>query len=94
MEDLKGHFENKPLGQLFEEARTELMGCARAEEAGSGAITESIAWLGLPWRWTVVYTVDAPAQPHLGLQPAHAWAYLVPDPLKVQVCIPMSLPSL
>jgi hypothetical protein len=95
LQELLGHFHDKQIGQLFEAARGELLACGRAAEgglAGSGAISEAIAWTGVPWRWTMVYTCDSPAHALLGLQPSHAWAYLVPDPVKVQICIPMSIP--
>ncbi|MCC6427906.1 MAG: hypothetical protein IT435_13935 [Phycisphaerales bacterium] len=44
-------------------------------------IKESIAWLGLPWRWSLEY--------RLPLDPDRAWAVLVMQPNKPAIAIPL-----
>jgi uncharacterized membrane protein YgcG len=46
-------------------------------------VQERIQWQGVPWRWTFVYACD--------LDPTRAFAYLVPDPAKPQVAIPLTV---
>ena len=48
-----------------------------AREGWSG----SLEWIGLPWRWSIVYTARHTATPAL--------AYLIPDPRGSRVCIPV-----
>lgn len=69
-----------PLIPVFEAARellTKLEG-----------VDEQVAWQGLPWRWTVVYT--GPGGEGTDLGSGRAFAYLIPDPAKLQICIPLT----
>jgi len=63
----------KPQLQLIEQARQSLLQL--------DGVTESIAWLGIPWRWTLAFGVEGAGRP---------WAYLVPQPGKPLLAIPMS----
>lgn len=54
----------------------------RSRFAGIEGVREQIEWMGLPWRWTLVYTT--PAHPS-----SRALAYIVPDPEGVRVGIPL-----
>jgi hypothetical protein len=64
----------KHQSQLVEQAREGIFAL--------GGITESISWLGIPWRWTMGYghegTHDRP------------WAYIVPQPTKAVFALPMT----
>jgi len=45
-------------------------------------VSEQVEWMGLPWRWTLVYSTPShPSQ--------RALAYLVPDPESVRISIPL-----
>ncbi len=66
---------NKPLQGVFDDARHALRELEGVEE--------SVSWQGVPWRWTLVFAMaETPAERALG--------YLVPDPQRVQVCIPLT----
>jgi len=45
-----------------------------------------IRWLGVPWRWSLLYALKGETD--------DALAYLVPDPQKPQLCVPMDCESL
>ncbi len=49
-------------------------------------VKERIDWQGVPWRWTFVYS-----RTQAELDP---WAYLVPDPTRALIVVPLSLPML
>lgn len=66
----------KPLQSVFDEAREAL-----TELDG---ISEQTAWQGVPWRWTLVYNVAEPSGEGRSL------AYLVPDPQRLQICVPLT----
>lgn len=51
-----------------------------------GGVSEAVAWHGVPWRWTLVYRLgEAPEVPG-----TRAFAYIIPDPARLQVCIPLT----
>jgi hypothetical protein len=54
---------------------------ARAVLLRDEDIREQIAWQGV-WKWTLTFR-------HAGV-PERAWAYLIPDPAKPRLCVPMS----
>lgn len=56
-------------------------GFARTSLLDDSDVSEQVVWQGV-WRWTLTYR-------HAGAS-EKAWAYLVPDPAKPRVCIPMS----
>lgn len=45
-------------------------------------VKEQVQWLATPWRWTMVYSCD--------MDPTRALTYLVPDPAKPQICVPLT----
>lgn len=65
--------QNKTMGMLLEAARDRLL-------AFEGVRSE-IAWQGIPWRWTLVFRVEG--------EEAVAFAYLVPEPGKLQIAVPL-----
>ena len=64
---------NKPIKDLLEVARERL----RSFEG----MTEEVSWQGIPWRWTFVYRFRD--------EMPRAWAYLIPDPAKPQIALPL-----
>lgn len=64
----------KQLGNLLDLARESLR--------GREGVAEEISWQGLPWRWTFLY--------YLNGDRSRPWAYLVPDPEKPKVSLPLS----
>jgi len=74
IEDLLTHFPNKQLAGVMEAARDRLTTYPN--------VVERVQWLGMPWRWAMVYSCEP--------DPTRALAYLVPDPAKVQISIPLT----
>lgn len=68
---------NKQFASLVETAREKLM--------AHPGVTESLSWQGLPWRWTLIYR-----QPQ---DNGRGWVYLVPDPTKPQIAMPLTAES-
>lgn len=66
----------KPLQSVFDDARE-----AITELDG---ISEQLAWQGVPWRWTLVYNLTEQSGEGRSL------AYLVPDPQRLQICVPLT----
>ena len=66
---------SKPLQLVFDDARQRLIQL----EPGS----ETLVWQGVPWRWTFVYATDGGAE-------SRAFAYVIPDPARLQICVPLS----
>lgn len=59
--------------QLVEQVREALL--------AFGGVNEKIVWQGIPWRWTLAYGLDG-----MNDKP---WAYIVPQPGKAVLAIPM-----
>jgi hypothetical protein len=74
------------LAQLLDETRRELAAAARSALLQLEGVTESVEWLGVPWRWTLVYRSESDAERPL--------AYLVPEPARPQLAIPMTVPMI
>lgn len=55
----------------------------RGGSMAMNGVSEQVKWLATPWRWTMVYSCE--------LDPTRALAYLIPDPSKVQVCVPLTM---
>lgn len=72
---IKSHYSKDKLS-LFEHVRQRLL---QVE-----GVREEILWQGVPWRWTLVYNLEGDDGP------AKAWAYLVPDPERLQVCVTLT----
>lgn len=54
-------------------------------------VTEDIAWHGVPWRWTLVYQTPMDDPQTVGASHVtRAFGYLIPDPARLQVCVPLS----
>ena len=58
----------------------ELLALARERLSAVDGASESIEWLGLPWRWTLTFSRG-------GHEPA--LAYLVPDPATPRIAVPL-----
>ncbi len=71
--ELRAAQPNKTLGQVLEHARERL--------AAFEGVKSEIAWQGIPWRWTIVF--------HPGDDEGLPLAYLVPEPGKLQVAVPL-----
>lgn len=71
--DLKAGYL-KPVQQLFEEAREALV--------AFDDYKEDLTWLGVPWRWSLVYRQAGETL---------AAAYLIPQPLKPRIAIPVGM---
>lgn len=61
LDALRSHY-NHQLEKLVETAREKLL--------AHDCVREDIQWMGLPWRWTLVYRYPGDS--------THAWAYLIP----------------
>ena len=59
-----------------------LLAQARQSFTGLPNVIEKIEWRGVPWRWSFVYLIEGN-----GSRP---WAYIVPQPGKPTVAIPMN----
>ena len=65
----------KHLQQVLDDARERL--------TGLDEVSESLVWQGVPWRWTFIYPCAAG-------EPGRAMVYLVPDPQRLQICVPLA----
>jgi len=66
---------NKQQSTLFENAREHLL--------AMDSVKELLDWHGLPWRWSLAYSVNAPKLASV--------AFLVPNPTVPTVGLPMSV---
>jgi hypothetical protein len=89
VDELKS-LQPKPLQSMFQKCRQKLL------EHGH---TEVVQWQGVPWRWSLVYTAGKDdLDPMMNFQPSaepsaaspRAFAYLIPDPARLQLCIPLT----
>ncbi|MBC7834867.1 MAG: hypothetical protein H7Y88_07180 [Phycisphaerales bacterium] len=76
--ELMAGITDTTLAQVVVEARGLLSGLA--------GMAETVAWQGLPWRWAFIYR-------HPATEPV-AWAYLIPDPTRPQIAVPLHAPSI
>ena len=63
----------KPLQPIFDDARERL--------GELDSVSEALVWQGVPWRWTMVYTVAG--------NDVRGIVYLIPDPQRLQICVPL-----
>ncbi len=77
---LRAHYSKEKAG-LFDQTRQALQKI--------DGLREEIAWQGVPWRWTLVYSLDGGGEDGRK-SGAKAWAYLVPDPERLQVCVTLN----
>lgn len=78
-------FRTPTVQDLFESCRRQissLIESVRDRLLSKPGMSEAVEWQGLPWRWTMTYSNPS--------DPSHAWAYLVPDPEKPVLSIPMT----
>jgi hypothetical protein len=66
----------------FAKHQAHLIHQAREALNSMDGVTESIAWLGIPWRWTLAFGLDGVKD--------KPWAYLVPQPGKPILALPMT----
>lgn len=67
-----------------------VLDCARLRLLDHPRVTESTAWHGVPWRWTLVYSVPQ-GKPGFKGGPSPALAYIVPEPTRLQMCVPLDV---
>lgn len=69
-------------------------GSSDADSAATDApgLHETLAWRGLPWRWSWAYTLDAgdDTPGATTAEPQRAVAYLVPAPAAPVLCVPLT----
>jgi hypothetical protein len=56
---------------------------ARKQLGEMPGVSESLVWQGVPWRWTFVYAGEEASV-------GRAVAYLIPDPNRLQICVPLA----
>ncbi len=76
--------EPKPdqLIEHYEAGSAQFFEACRERLSDFEGVEESVSWQGLPWRWTLVYTLEG--------DPTRAFAYLVADPAAPTVSIPLN----
>lgn len=72
---LRGGFPDEQVVRLLDELRQVFL--------RHPGIHETVAWHGVPWRWTLVYGC--------GNEKGRALGYIIPDPSKLQVCVPLTI---
>lgn len=78
-------FRTPALDELLEPFNRQqcgLIDAAREQLIAIPEITEELSWQGIPWRWTLVYRWKG--------EPERAWAYLVLDPARLRLALPMT----
>lgn len=66
----------------FNKQLTQLLGYSRTRFAAIEGVSEEIAWLGIPWRWSLTYrSCGGEARP-IG--------YIIPQPGRPQIALPLS----
>jgi len=81
----RDRFRTPTLEELWDGCKKQtsvLLDGVRERLIGHEGVQETVTWQGLPWRWTMVYTLPA--------DPTRAWAYLVPDPEKPLLAVPFT----
>jgi hypothetical protein len=66
----------------YNKQQSALLDAARDRLLEFPGISEELTWQGLPWRWTLTYRCAA--------EPARVWAYLVPDPERPVLSMPLT----
>lgn len=74
---------DKPMQTVFDAVRETFL--------SMDGLSEAVAWHGVPWRWTLVYQCQEDRPRHaLETSTTRAFAYLIPDPARLQVCLPLT----
>jgi hypothetical protein len=64
---------------------------ARKSFRGLDGITETLSWQGIPWRWTLVYKGEGELHENgTGVPGGRGFAYIIPDPMRLQICVPLT----
>lgn len=74
VDELRASFA-KPMQRVLEDAR---------EALAPDGVAETLSWQGVPWRWSLVYRYGS------GPDADRPLAYLIPDPERLQVCVPLT----
>lgn len=73
----------KPMLPVFDAAREGI--------TDLGDIQEVLAWQGVPWRWTLIYRGLGDLHENGTNAPGgRGFAYVIPDPARMQVCVPLT----
>lgn len=77
-------FRRPTVDELLSGLNKQLLGLADAwrERMAEAGLREELSWQGIPFRWTLVYRSEA--------RPDRAVAYLVPQPVKAYLSIPIA----
>lgn len=75
------------IAQYGSKQLAQLVAAARAELSRLAGVAETLSWNGVPWRWSFEYRAERPAPGAAGAQPL---AYLVPDPQRPQIAVPLT----
>lgn len=78
-------FRTPTLEDLFEPFNRQLTGlidATREQLVEFPGVSEELSWQGIPWRWTLVYRWKG--------EPDRAWAYVVLDPERLRLALPMT----
>lgn len=70
------------LWQQYNRQTANLLDAALERLRGYGDLSEDLTWQGLPWRWTITFRSQ--------VDNGRAWAYLVPDPEKPKLAMPLT----
>lgn len=62
---------------------------ARSRILELGGIVEEAVWLGVPWKWTLVYRRQTLPDAGTPAPLATALAFIIPQPARPQLCIPV-----
>jgi hypothetical protein len=69
------------LAEALGKQNEQLLLAAKERLLALESIQERVVWRGIPWRWTLAYELDA--------DPSRALAFLIPQPARPQLSIPM-----
>lgn len=64
-----------------------LMAECRERLLGLDGVSEELSWHGVPWRWTFAYRLE-------DADLTRAFAYLVPQPGRARIAVPLTQPQL
>lgn len=73
LESLREHYQNPQALALLDQARARLL--------KFDGVEEHLSWQGIPWRWSMLYIKQG--------DPTAALAYLVPNPERAIVAVPL-----
>lgn len=71
------HAIAKPNQRLFSSIRSDIGELAD--------VSERLTWQGVPWRWTLAFSCGGES-----VDVGRALAYVIPDPSRLQICVPVT----